>query len=73
MEKLELNLYGVSEIKSFGTTGLFFTEFGQSKFSDEIDEIIEFLDDNKYDYELSYPYKDIEDMPQDEWLITIKE
>jgi hypothetical protein len=79
MEKLELNLYGVTQISSFGSTGVYIEEFGTSNLYEELDvndlnKILEYLDENEYNYQLSFPYKnndEYEDMPEDEWVITL--
>ena len=77
MEKqFEINLEGVTEISSFGTSGCYIQVYGTSEFNDEIDimnlkDIIDYLDDNEYIYTLEYPNIGNDEMPEDEWVINI--
>jgi pantoate kinase len=72
MKKLELNLHSITTIKSLGSTGIFLND----EFFDELDinnfeEIIEYLDNNEYQYFVEFPYLAQKDMPDDEWIITL--
>ena len=67
------NLTTAKKIESFGTTGIYVDgQLNEQMDIDSLDKIIDILDDNNVNYEWEYTYENDEDMPQDEWTITIK-
>lgn len=77
MEKIDLNLNIITEINSFGNTGVYLThsdgnvELNEEMDIDDLNNIIESLNDNNISYELTYPNECNVDMPEDEWTIKI--
>lgn len=67
------NLTTAKKIESFGTTGIYVDgQLNEEMDIDSFDKIIDLLDDNNVNYEWQYTHENDEDMPQDEWTITIK-
>ena len=63
----------VTTITSFGSTGVFFNNnIIETLDVDDLNRITCDLQAQGYDYEVTNPHEGEEDMPQDEWVITIK-